>query len=568
MSTTRFVQGPALPDRAAPPKGGAKVVDGPFLKRFVIACGLVPAILLVWDALQGQLGVNEVNFAIRSTGMVGLVFLVATIAITPVKRLTGWSVSIAARRNLGVFAFSYILAHFLIFFIWDRDLSVGSTLSEIVERVYLWFGFGSLVLMAPLALTSTDGWVSRLGAKRWKRLHRLAYPAAIAGVVHFYLLVKSDTTRPFVFALVLGGLLATRFIPKRKSVKKPRNFWAGELVLAKIKQETHDVKTFRFANPAGGELPFKHIPGQYLNLALTIDGKRVNRSYTIASPPTRRDYCEISVKKAVDGYASKHLHETWQEGQRIKISAPAGKFHFAGHESQRIVLIAGGIGITPMMSVIRAMTDGGWNGEMYLLFSVRLVKDIVFADEIAALQAKHPNLHVKITISGDADTPWEGARGNITREMIAGFIPGLKRGPIMLCGPDRMMTAMRDILVGMGVPDAEVHQEAFISPKAVEDAVASEADVIDESQPRSVYFKQADKRVPVTNGLTVLECAEDEGVEIPSECRSGICGQCKTRLVTGKVVMDVQDALTNADRARGLILACQARPVRDVEIDA
>ena len=567
-----------------------KLVDGPFLKRFVIACGIVPALLLVWDAYQGQLGVNEVNYAIRTTGLVGLIFLVTTLAITPLRRLTGWTVSIAVRRNLGVFAFSYILAHFVIFFVWDRDLSVGSTLTEIIERVYLWFGFGSLLLMLPLAITSTDAMVSRLGAKRWKRLHRLAYPAAIAGAIHFYMLVKSDKTRPLVFLGVLAVLLAVRLIPKQKPVRKPRNFWAGELLLSKITPETHDVKTFRFTNPAGGALPFKHLPGQYLNLALTIDGKRVNRSYTIASSPTRNDYCEISVKKAPNGYGSKHLHETWAEGQRIKISAPAGKFHFAGHESDRksrlagarsgaeeggaevdrIVLIAGGIGITPMMSVIRAMTDGGWQGQLYLLFSVRLVQDIVFKDELARLQAAHPNLHVKITISGDPDTAWDGARGNVTRDLVEGFVPGLTSGPIMLCGPDRMMTAMRELLVGMGIPDAEIHQEAFISPKAVEAAVDADthAESIDETIERSVTFKRAERVLRWTNGLTVLECAEDAGIEIPNECRSGICGQCKTRLVSGKVVMETQDALTRADRANGLILACQARPVRDVEIDA
>jgi ferredoxin len=131
-----------------------------------------------------------------------------------------------------------------------------------------------------------------------------------------------------------------------------------------------------------------------------------------------------------------------------------------------------------------------------------------------------------------------------------------------------MMTAMRELLVGIGIPDAEIHQEAFISLKPAETAVEADTGTIDETVERSVTFKHADKRVPVTNGLTVLECAEDAGIDIPNECRSGICGQCKTRLVSGKVVMETQDALTSADRAKGLILACQARPVRDIEIDA
>ncbi|HEY5927641.1 MAG TPA: FAD-binding oxidoreductase [Kofleriaceae bacterium] len=545
----------------------ARFVDGKFLKQFVIACCLVPGALLLYDGYRGQLGVNEVNFAIRTTGLVGLIFLVLALAITPLRRLLKWNVLISARRNFGVFGFFYILAHFTIFWLFDRDGSLGSTVSEIIERPYLWFGFGALVLMAPLAITSFDGMVTKLGAKRWKRLHRLAYVAAIAGVVHFYLLVKADTTKPLVFAVLLGLLLASRFIPQQKPAPKRKRFWSGELVIDRITDETHDVKTFRFVSPEGGELPFEHVAGQYLNLKLTIDGKRVNRSYTIASPPTRRTYCEISVKKVANGYGSKHLHETWREGQRIKVSAPAGKFYFAGHEAERIVLIAGGIGITPMMSVVRSLCDRGWRGEMYLVFSVRLVKDIVFRDELRELLAKHRNLHVRYTVSADPDTAWDGARGHVTRELLADFVPNLARGPIMLCGPDAMMTAMRALLVGSGIPDAEIHQEAFVSPPMPKEGEPEPIEEVPEGA-RTLAFQRAGKQVQLTNGLTVLEAAEECGVEIPFECRSGICGQCKTRLISGRVAMEVQDALTSADKTKGLILACQAVCTKDAVIDA
>ena len=553
----------------------AKLVDNTFAKRLTIINALVPAVLLVIDAFTHRLGVNEVNFAIRTTGLVGLVLLVLSLAITPLRKLTGWQSLIAIRRNLGVIGFLYIAAHFIIFFLWDRDGSLGSTLREIIERQYLWFGFGALVLMIPLALTSTDGMVRRLGGKRWKRLHRLAYPAVIAGVVHYVLLVKSDIRQPAAFGIVLGGLLAYRLIARiaKPAKKQPaaKKFWSGELRLAKITDETHDVRTFRFVNPAGGPLPFQHVAGQYLNLKLTIDGKRVNRSYTIASPPTRNDYCEISVKKAANGYGSKHLHETWKQGDLIAVSAPSGKFFFAGHEAQRVVLIAGGIGITPMMSVIRSLTDRGWGGDLYLVFSVRLVKDIVFKDELAELQAKNPKLHVKITISGDAETPWDGARGNITRELLEGFVPDLRSGPVMLCGPDRMMTAMRELLVGIGVPDGEIHQEAFISPPAVVEAAANpsggEEPPLAEGQVAALTFQKSGATTE-TSDLTILEAAEEADVEIPFECRSGICGQCKVKLVSGNVRMETQDALSPSERSKGLILACQAKPTRDCVVDA
>jgi ferredoxin-NADP reductase/DMSO/TMAO reductase YedYZ heme-binding membrane subunit len=567
--------------------------DARFARRFVTVCGAVPAILLAWDAYRGQLGVNQVNFAIRTTGMLGLVFLTLTLLVTPLRRLTGWNALISARRALGLYGFSYIAAHFAIFFLYDREASVASTLEEIVSRVYLWFGTAALVLMIPLALTSTDRMVTRLGAGRWKLLHRLAYAALVGGVVHYFLLVKADVTRPILFAVVAGGLLVFRaarhYLDLRGQVQAARDklasaraattttrrsrFWSGELQIGRIFQETPDVATFRLVPPGGGPLPFSHLAGQYLNLALDIGGRRVNRSYTIASPPGR-DYCEISVKRLANGHASHHLHDTWREGSIVKVSAPAGKLVFAGHEARRVVLIAGGVGITPMMSVVRSLTDRCWTGDIHLLFSVRKLHDLVFADELRHLQRRFANLHVHVTLTGDPDVAWDGARGHISRELVERWVPDLERGPVLLCGPQPMMDALRAALVAMGVPSAEILEEAFVSPPSsaaapgTDDPLPAEADVLDAgAAPPTVRFQRAGRISGPGEGLTVLEAAEDAGVTIPFECRSGICGQCKTKLVSGRVTMEVQDALTPGDRASGLILACQARPVRDIVVD-
>jgi len=564
----------------------SKLVDTHFAKWLVIVNGLVPLVVLIWDGYRHQLGVNEVNFAIHTTGLVGLVMLTLSLVITPLRRFTKWNALVAIRRNLGVLGFTYILIHFLIFFWWDRDGSIASTATEIVEREYLWFGFGSLVLMIPLALTSTDTMVSRLGPKRWKLLHRLTYLAVAAGGIHYLLLVKSDIRQPTAFLIAIGALLFYRIVAHEVDIRrdlvmaheklaaakmatpKKKMFWSGTLKIARIFDETHDVKTFRFVNPSGGPLPFEHIAGQYINLKLTIDGKRVNRSYTIASSPTRNHYVEISVKRAATGYGSKHLHETWHEGDLVQVSAPAGKFFFAGPEADRVVLIAGGIGITPMMSVVRSLTDRGWGGEMFLVFSVRKKVDVVFAHEIMDLQERWKKFHVLITLTNDPDAEWTGARGQITKELLAGFIPNFTHGPVMLCGPDPMMTAMRALLVGMGIPDMEIQQEAFISTPPVElAAAAAEDEQLPDGVIPSLSFKKSGVNAEQPPELSVLEVAEEAGVAIPFECRSGICGQCKTKLVSGKVKMDVQDALTASDRAKGLVLACQAHATRDCVFD-
>jgi ferredoxin-NADP reductase len=225
------------------------------------------------------------------------------------------------------------------------------------------------------------------------------------------------------------------------------------------------------------------------------------------------------------------------------------------------------------MSVVRSLTDRGWPGEMYLLFSVKAVRDIVFQEEIAYLQARFRNLRARVLVSRDPGASWDGPRGQITREVIADFVPNLTRGPVLLCGPDPMMTAMRSILVGMGVPDAEVQQEAFVSPPASgrpTGAAAAEPaeDPLPDGAVATIVFKRSGKVAELSPEQSVLEAAEATGVDIPFECRSGICGQCRTRLIAGRVTMEVQDALTAADRSKGFILACQAHATRDIEIYA
>src|SRR5205085_6919586 len=149
---------------------------------------------------------------IRTTGLIGLVMITLALTVTPLRGLTGWNRLIAMRRNLGVIGCFCLAAHFLVFFWFDRQHSVASTLTEIVMRKYLWFGTLALALMIPLAVTSTDRMVARLGARRWKRLQRLSYPIAVAGGVHYYMLVKSDVRQPLAFAAVISLLLAYRVV--------------------------------------------------------------------------------------------------------------------------------------------------------------------------------------------------------------------------------------------------------------------------------------------------------------------------------------------------------------------
>jgi len=192
-----------------------------YAKLLVLVNGAVPLAVLGWDAAHHQLGANPQNFAILTTGMMTLIFLILTMAVTPLRKVTGWNWLANLRRMLGLYAFFYGCAHFLLFFGLDRGFSVSSTLTEMAKRKYLIIGSTALIVMIPLAVTSTNAMIKRLGGKRWRALHRLAYVAAICGVIHYYMQVKADVRQPLVFAAVLTVLLGYRvlaYVRQRKPV--------------------------------------------------------------------------------------------------------------------------------------------------------------------------------------------------------------------------------------------------------------------------------------------------------------------------------------------------------------
>jgi ferredoxin-NADP reductase/DMSO/TMAO reductase YedYZ heme-binding membrane subunit len=554
-----------------------------FVKFLILVNAAVPGTLLAWDAWHHQLGANPVNFAILTTGLLALIFLMLTMLVTPLRRITGWNWLIFSRRTFGLYAFFYASVHFLIFFSLDRSFSVSSTLTEMVKRKYLIIGSLGLLAMVPLAVTSTNAMIKRLGAKRWHALHRLAYVAAICGVIHYYMQVKADVRRPLAFAGALSILLGYRVVTAMKNASwaqrsAPRQkIWSGPFRVARIIRQTPDVQTFRFASPDGGPLPFQHQPGQYLVISLVINGKKVNRPYTISSSPTQQDYCEITVKREEMGLVSRHLHDTLREGDSINISAPTGRFIFDGTQAQSVVLIAGGVGITPLMAIARYLTDKRWKGDIYFAYSAKTPNDIIFRKELDNLQARFPNLHLHVTLSRAGDTDWTGHKGHATAEFLTKCIPKLPTRLVYVCGPDAMMTMTIQVLKDLGVPAERIKMEEFIAAKKTElvetDAgmtcvSAPDISVPDDGTGPKLKFSRSAKTVALAPDKSLLEIAEEAGVNIDFECRSGICGTCKTRLLGGCVTMDTQDALTDEDKSKNIILMCQARASGPVMVEA
>ena len=174
-----------------------------------LAC-LTPAALMLLDAVTGSLGSNPIETIIHRSGTWGLAYLIGTLALTPVRQLTGWNWIIRFRRMLGLYGFFFVCLHIASYVVLDQFFDWAAILDDIVKRPYITIGLTGFVLLIPLAMTSTDRMMRRLGGKRWKRLHRLAYLAPLAGGLHFLALVKADLREPLVYLGILLALLCLR----------------------------------------------------------------------------------------------------------------------------------------------------------------------------------------------------------------------------------------------------------------------------------------------------------------------------------------------------------------------
>jgi sulfoxide reductase heme-binding subunit YedZ len=197
------------------------MIDVRFAKLVVFVNALVPLVLLLWDLYRKRVGPNPLDFATKTTGMLTLIFLSLAVAVTPLRRIFGVNWLVKVRRMLGLFACFYGTLHLLTYIWFDQAFNFTNVAQDVVKRPFILAGMTAFVLMVPLAITSTNKMVKRLGGKRWATLHRLVYFSAIAGVVHFWMLVKSDTRLPLTFGFVLLFLLGYRLFERYAPAQSP-----------------------------------------------------------------------------------------------------------------------------------------------------------------------------------------------------------------------------------------------------------------------------------------------------------------------------------------------------------
>ncbi len=332
------------------------------------------------------------------------------------------------------------------------------------------------------------------------------------------------------------------------------------LVLAKIERQTHDTKTLRFLVPR--ERHFRAKPGQFLTFHWLLDGARAPRSYTISSSPSQTGYIEITPKRIPNGLVSTFLNERVKPGYAVEATGPHGQFYFDENIHKRIVLIAAGSGITPMMSILRYIEDRCLSTPITLLYFARTRHDIIFEKALENIWVSLSNFHYAISLS-QPDDKWTSYCGRLTREFLVEQAPDFTSPTYFLCGPRGFMESARMILRSLGVADSQIAEESFGEERKGLQECPGGDHIVGEAE-----FVRSRKLCAIPAGSTLLEVAEGNGVEIPYGCRQGQCGTCATRLLKGTVQDYGGTQLAKEFHEGGSILACVARPQGKVSLDA
>lgn len=377
--------------------------------------------------------------------------------------------------------------------------------------------------------------------------------------------------------------------------------WSSDLTCrcCRIVEETSDVKTFSFiAEPA---ILFHYQPGQFVRLAIEINGQRVIRPYSISSSPTRPYHLDITIKRVPSpgqsqdipaGLVSNWMHDQFRVGDRLQIvGGPMGQFTCLLPDSpssppSKLLLLSAGSGITPMMSMSRWVQDTLSDCDVVFLHSARTPEDLVFRRELEAMDAQMPNFRLAVTVTQRSPgQSWLGMTGRVSEAMLHLVVPDWRERSVYVCGSQGFMKGMRATLTQMGFPMEQYREESFggAQPATVrlsgQDSPREDSQIGDapraempSQQPAAqfaVQFTESGCEVPTDGRATILQLAEERGVAIASACRMGACGACKVRIGKGKVAYGMPpQALTAVEQEAGYGLACVAYPQEAVEVQA
>jgi ferredoxin-NADP reductase len=333
------------------------------------------------------------------------------------------------------------------------------------------------------------------------------------------------------------------------------------LRVAEVVQETPSTRSFVLAGPDGLPPPFTYRAGQHLTLLVDVDGTTHRRCYSFSTSPLAAGLPAITVKRVGDGTVSRHLHEHVRVGDTLTALEPTGEFTLDTDPaaSRHLVMVAGGVGITPLVSLAETVLRAEPASRVTLLTGNRSEDEIIFRGRLEALACEfHPRLAVRHALD-HAPTGWPGLNGVLDGSQLLRAVGSEATDAWFVCGPEPMMQEVCEALASAGVPRERIRTERFAYASAATTRIPAHA--------AELRFAKSGRRVTARAGQTLLQAGLDAGIDLPSSCTMGGCGACKVRKLEGSVVMSEPNCLSEGEREAGWVLACCAYADTDVVIE-
>ncbi len=331
-----------------------------------------------------------------------------------------------------------------------------------------------------------------------------------------------------------------------------------------IQRETADAMTLILQHPDGRPVHFQ--PGMFMTLLLTIEGVEYRRAYSICTPSHENENLGITIKRMPGGVVSNWAHDHIKVGDSLRVRGPSGNFTLKPHPGPHPrLMIAGGSGITPIMSMIRSVLAQEAEGSVTLIYGNRNLSSVIFRSALKSLQAQYPHRFNVYLVLDKPAASWTGLRGKLSHQHLSKILDemGEKEGSpyeVYLCGPLPMMQAAQEVLLERHVPAQSIHQERFV--------LAGESSVkgSDQAQLLKVRVAGREWQGEAAPGETLLEAGLRLGAEMPFSCTLGGCGRCRVKVLEGQVSMPEPNGLLPEEIAQGYALACLAKPLTALQI--
>ncbi|MEI6859367.1 MAG: hybrid-cluster NAD(P)-dependent oxidoreductase [Shewanella sp.] len=335
-----------------------------------------------------------------------------------------------------------------------------------------------------------------------------------------------------------------------------------ELLCVEKWQETHDVFSFRFQGVEPIKFQFK--PGQFLTFNIDIDGKKIYRSYTISSSPSRPYSMVVTVKCIEKGRVSNYLAKSLNVGDTINASGPDGVFNLVDIKADKYLFLSAGSGITPMFSMARWLTDTQVGADIAFLNCAKSPEDLIFRRELDAISFNNFAFNLSYVLETGARRPPEGLRcgeGRINAEHLSRLVEDYQERTIFVCGPDPFMKGVESLLESLNFDMSHYHYESF-GTEPVQGNETVTAGV--ENAASDFMLRIGDNARAMGQNETLLEGIEAEGLPIVAACRSGVCGACKCKVIEGQTLSSSEMTLTPEEIEQGYVLACSTKLKSDV----